>query len=101
MSGIVIMSVSSPKVKKVLNLDIYMTIAAFALLGLIWIWVILDLETPETVTFPEAFFTVSMFMAMTIILFIIDKHREIKMPQYYDRIISHQESKLQNPYTFH
>eukprot|EP00347_Sterkiella_histriomuscorum_P006709 403351736 len=102
-SGVTIMSVSSSQVKKVLNFDIYLILSAFSIFGLVWIYIILEVQSPHTVTFPEAFFTLSIFIALVLVLFIVDKHRETKMPQYYDRIINHQleEKSQKNPYSIH
>jgi len=41
-SGVVIMSLTAPKVKKVINLNIYLILAGFAIFGLVWIYLILD-----------------------------------------------------------
>ncbi|CDW75956.1 na ca-exchange isoform a [Stylonychia lemnae] len=99
-SGVVIMSLTAPKVKKILNLDVYLTLAAFSVFGLIWIYLILGVQSPSQITFPEAFITLTLYFSMVLVLYIIDKNREVKMPQYYDRIISHSLEKVQNPYSF-
>ena len=75
LTGIIAMSLTVPKVKKIINLNIYLILAGFAVFGLFWIYLILEVISPNLITFPETFFTFIVYLSMVLTLFIIDKFR--------------------------
>ena len=93
--ALAITAVASPQAKKVRNFDQYITLAAFAVFSHIWVYLVLIRNTPNEVTFAEALFTLTCFIALVLCLFIQDKIREMRMHQYYDILIRplHSSSK--------
>jgi len=86
-TGVVVMSLASPKAKKIINIDAYLTLSVFSVFGLLWIYISFEKLSPSIVSFPEAFFGCSLFFVMVLVLYALDCARKQRLPQYYDRLL--------------
>jgi hypothetical protein len=45
------------------------------------------ISTPGEISFPEAFFTLSMYLIMILSLYVIDAFKNLRKSQYYDKLL--------------
>ena len=72
-TGICILSVPSPEVKKLELIKVFAVTCIFSIFAYIWLIIILVVVTPDYVDLWEAFVTFLMFPAMVILSYIADK----------------------------
>lgn len=73
-SGVSIVSVDEPK--KINDLGVFATTAIFSLFAYIWLYICLDISSPNEVTTTEAWLTLIYFFILVILAFIADKYNE-------------------------
>lgn len=72
-SAVSIISVPTGEIKKIDDLGVFFTTAAFSLFAYIWIYICLALWTEDEVSIVEAVLTLSFFFALTGMAYIADK----------------------------
>ena len=76
-SAVSITAVDEPK--KINDLGVFATTAIFSLFAYIWLYVCLDINSPNEVTTTEAWLTLIYFFVLVILAFIADKYNERQM----------------------
>ena len=77
-SGVSIVAVPTGSYKKVDDLGVFFTTAAFSLLAYIWLYICLAVWTEDEITIPEAVLTLSFFFVLVTLAYIADKINEIR-----------------------
>jgi len=72
-SGVCIIGVPSPSVKKILNVGVFATTTLFSIFAYIWLFIVLTVWTKDLITVLEAVLTLVFFLLLIIISYIFDR----------------------------
>ena len=91
--GLCFLAVSAPEVKKITNLPVFIVSSAFAVFAYLWLFIAVHVTTPGYISFPEALFTLVLYLLFILTLYILDTALALRSKSYFDRLIL----QLHNP----